>query len=116
MKRDREPRCPFCDRLFDRPHEIKTKLGNRFSGGRCECGAVYVFDRTGRNLGEAYVDALTFACNDDWEAAWELTPEVDYQIESLEYDWKSHCLVNRLGPRKYMHENICFTLLKKADK
>lgn len=108
-----EPRCPFCGRLFERPYEIKTKLGNRFSGGRCECGAVYAFDRTGHTLGEAYVDALTFACDDDWEKAWALTPEIDYRIESLEYDWKSHSLVKRTEPRGYVHENICFVLLKK---
>ena len=33
------------------------------------------------NLGEAYVDALVFACNGDWGTAWTLTPDVDYKIE-----------------------------------
>ena len=61
----------------------------------------YVFDRSGHNLGEAYVDALVFACNGDWETAWTLTPDVDYKIESFHYDQGSHQLIESMKKGDY---------------
>ncbi|MEW6674835.1 MAG: hypothetical protein AB1348_02275 [Nitrospirota bacterium] len=113
MRRDREPRCPFCGCLFDRPHEIRTKLGNEFSGGRCECGAVYVFDRSGHNLGEAYVDALNFACEGKYDNPWDLIPGEDYKEVFLHYDQRTHTLTDKRGRTP---ENICFILLKRVNK
>lgn len=110
MKRDREPRCPFCDRLFDRPHEIRARLGNEFSGGKCECGAVYVFDRSGHNLGQAYVDALNFACEGKYDNPWDLIPGEDYEEVLLYYDWRAYSFTDK---RQRSAENICFILLKK---
>jgi hypothetical protein len=78
--------CPFCRRPIDAPREIKTVLGNTFAGGKCECSAVYVFDRSGHNLGEAYVDALVYACNDDWDMAWSLIPDKDYEVRERSFD------------------------------
>ncbi len=110
----REPLCPFCRRLFERPHDIKAELGNIFTGGKCECGAAYVFDRTGHNLGEAYVDALVFACHGDWETAWKLTPEIDYEIKSLYYDFEGHQLIEGVSKvsRGRTNENLLFIALK----
>ncbi len=107
-----EPKCPFCGRIFERPGDIKTGLGSAFSGGRCECGAVYVYDRSGHNLGEAYVDGLVFACNGDWETAWQLTPEIDYEIQSFYYYERSHTLaeIDRRGGKT--KENLLFIALK----
>jgi len=79
-------KCPFCSRPIEEPAEIRTRFGNTFTGGRCECGAVYVYDRSGHNLGDAYVDGLTYACNGDAGRAWSLTPDVDYEIVELGYD------------------------------
>ena len=42
-----------------------TELGAIISG-RCACGAVYVCDPTGHNVGEAYGDAIAFA-KGDWD-------------------------------------------------
>lgn len=78
--------CPFCSRPIDEPCEIKTALGNTFTGGRCECRAVFVYDRSGHNLGEAYVDALAFACDGDWDKALSLIPDEDYEVKELGYD------------------------------
>jgi len=78
--------CPFCNKPLEEPIEIRTRFGNTFTGGRCECGAVYVFDRSGHNLGDAYVDGLLYACGDDADRAWSLTPDVDYEIVELGYD------------------------------
>jgi len=85
-KNDEMPGCPFCSRPIGVPEEITTRFGNTFSGGRCTCGAVFVVDSSGHNLGEAYVDALAYACNNDYEKAWSLQPDVDYEIRELSAD------------------------------
>lgn len=72
--------CPFCSAPVGDTQEIRTRFGNTFDGGICRCGAVYVYDRSGHNMGEAYVDALTFACRGDWDLAWSLIPDVDYEL------------------------------------
>lgn len=106
----REAKCPFCQRLIDIPHEIRTRLGNYILGGECECGAVYVFDRSGHNLGEAYVDALNFACEGKCDSPWNLIPGEDYEEILLNYEWRTHTFIDR-GRRTV--ENMCFILLKK---
>ena len=60
--------------------------------GQCSsCGAVYAYDVTGHNLGAAFVEALVFACNNDWSLAWQLLPEEDYQQAVVEkYDLETH--------------------------
>ena len=79
-------RCPFCERPISSPDEIKTRFGSSFEGGKCECGAVFVYDRGGHTLGDAYVDALGLLCGDDWEKAWSLAPGEDYEVIELGYD------------------------------
>lgn len=88
-----KPRCPFCDNFIDRPKKVEpSRLGN-FDYGACECGAVYVHDITGHNLGAAWVEALGFGCNDDWDLAWSLAPGEDYEDAILEnYDIESHLI------------------------
>lgn len=110
-----EAKCPFCGNIFEIPCEIKAKLGNVFSGGRCSCGAVYVFDRTGHNLGEAYVDALVLSCDGDWDMAWKLTPDVDYKIESCYYDGDSHQILDSRRSSRFGRavENLLFIKLNK---
>jgi hypothetical protein len=79
-------RCPFCRMPIAEAEEIDTPFGSTFDGGRCGCGAVYVFDQSGHNLGDAYVDALIFACGGDADRAWTLTPGEDYEVVELGYD------------------------------
>jgi hypothetical protein len=95
-----EPRCPFCRQPFRKPEDIPTELGF-FLGGVCECGAVYACDPTGRNLGEAFADALPYACNQDWDLAWSLTPGEDYEQMVLNYDLRTHRISPRQGPAYY---------------
>ncbi len=86
-----KPVCPFCDSPIDRPKKVEPRRLGDFDCGACECGAVYVHDATGHNLGAAWVEALGFACNDDWDLAWSLTPGEDYQDAFLEnYDIESN--------------------------
>ncbi len=72
--------------------------------GVCDCGAVYTFDVTGHNLGAAMSEALVFACNGDWDLAWDLLPEDDYLSAQLErYDYPSHLIVKS---RAYQGRNV----------
>jgi len=81
------PWCPFCGQTIAKPKPpVARKLGE-FSVGTCQCGAVYTCDPTGHNVGSAMVEAMVYACNDDWDLAWELMPEDDYLTGRLErYD------------------------------
>jgi len=90
------PWCPFCGQTVGRPqYPDKRKLGE-FALGNCECGAVYVSDPTGFNIGAAMVECLVHACNDNWELAWDLLPEQDYLTGRIEdYDEVTHQVVEK---------------------
>lgn len=64
------------------------------TGGICSCGAVFTLDRAGHNLGEVFLDALTFAVKGDIDRAMALMPE-DYEAETSDYDIHT----NSLKPR-----------------
>ncbi len=87
------PKCPFCDRVVAKPHGVEpVRLGD-FTFGDCECGAVFSCDITGHNLGAAYVEALGYACNQDWDLVWSLMPETDYTEAIVEnYDERHHLI------------------------
>lgn len=75
-----------------------------FPCGTCECGAFYVCDATGHNVGSAMVECLVGACNDDWDLTWELIPEDDYLTGRLDdYDEVSHQIV----PKRNMDGRAC---------
>jgi hypothetical protein len=85
------PWCPFCGMDVGRPTEAAQRKMTEFPVGRCECGAVYVCDPTGHNVGSAMVECLVYACNDEWDLAWELLPEEDYLTGRVEdYDEVTH--------------------------
>ncbi|MCX8026611.1 MAG: hypothetical protein N3A62_01980 [Thermodesulfovibrionales bacterium] len=75
--------CPFCKRYISPPDDIKTFFGE-ILGGRCICGAVYVYDRVGRNLGESFLDALYFA-KGDWDIG-SMIEGIDYETFTTGYD------------------------------
>ncbi|HIC91127.1 MAG TPA: PBS lyase [Syntrophaceae bacterium] len=88
------PRCPFCGTLIDRPRELKTRKLSEFPLGSCKCGAIYAYDVTGHNIGAAMVEALVFACNGDWDLAWQLSSGEDYQDARIErYDDITHQVI-----------------------
>ncbi len=91
MARPRPLQCPFCDNYLRAPIDINVK-GIEVTGGICTCGAVYVLDRTAHNVGDIFMDGLTFVCRGDIDKALTLGPE-DY--ESEEYDYDQHA--NRIG-------------------
>lgn len=67
-----------------------------FPLGRCSCGAVYVADATGHNVGAAMVECLVSACGGNWELAWDLLPEDDYLTGQIDdYDEVTHQVVQK---------------------
>lgn len=88
--------CPFCRRPLGEPEEITSRFGSTFSGGRCDCGAVYVYDESGHNMGDAYVEALGFAFDDDLDKAWNMVPGEDYEIIELNYDKRRNRFVREV--------------------
>ncbi len=86
--------CPFCGMDVGRPTESAQRKMTEFPVGTCECGAVYVSDATGHNIGSAMVECLVYACNDEWDLAWELIPEEDYLTGRIEdYDEVTHQVI-----------------------
>lgn len=97
MKRGKDnvkPWCPFCGIDVGRARDAVQRKMTEFPVGRCDCGAVYVCDATGHNVGSAMVECLVYACNDNWDLAWELAPEDDYLTGRVEnYDEVTHQVV-----------------------
>lgn len=78
------PRCPFCGQAFGRPPEVDPKREGDFYKWTCSCGAVGAYDATGHNLGDALIEAIVFAYEDDWEKALAMEPEKDYDVRYLD--------------------------------
>lgn len=93
-KLKKSPWCPFCGQTVGRPTEAPNRRMTEFPVGTCQCGAVYTCDATGHNVGAAMVEALVYACGDNWDLAWELMPEDDYLTGRIEnYDETLHQVV-----------------------
>ncbi len=61
--------------------------------GLCPCGAVYALAVTGYDRGVAFLSALLLAVAGDWDLAWDLIPEEDYQEHWIEgYDLENHLI------------------------
>lgn len=84
-------KCPFCNEFFKEPERMETEMGECI-GGKCSCGAVYCFDPTGHNVGEAYLDALVLAYGEDWGGV----ADDAYSEAVFAYDARTH----RLTPVK----------------
>jgi hypothetical protein len=90
----KRPTCPFCGLIIERPDELDTRRPGQLPVGACSCGAVYACDETGHNVGNAIIEALVFGCDMDWDLAWNLLPDEDYNQEIVEhYDYQSHLII-----------------------
>lgn len=90
----KRPACPFCGIPIEKPRELRTRRPGEMPVGSCSCGAVYAYDATGHNLGSAFIEALVFGCNMDWDLAWGLLPEEDYLEKFVEnYDYETHLII-----------------------
>lgn len=106
-------RCPFCETPMGEPQEIMSSFGNIISGGKCQCGAAFVYDRSGHKLGDAYVDALALLCEDDMEKAWSLVPEKDYEVLELSYNTRRNKFGREAVSRGRPSPMYLFVRLKK---
>ena len=90
-----KPSCPFCGRMVEKPKELPTRMPQEMPVGACDCGAVFACDITGHNLGTAMIEALVFACDGDWDLAWDLLPEEDYLEKQVKhYDLETHLIIH----------------------
>lgn len=88
------PWCVFCGQKISKPQPPNQRKLQEFTVGTCQCGAIYTCDPTGFNIGSAMIEALVYACNDNWELAWDLMPEDDYLTGRIEkYDEQTHQVI-----------------------
>jgi hypothetical protein len=93
-KNNVKPWCPFCGIDVGRASDAVQRKMTEFPLGSCDCGAVYVCDATGHNVGSAMVECLVYACKEEWDLAWELMPEDDYLTGRVDnYDEVTHQVV-----------------------
>jgi predicted house-cleaning noncanonical NTP pyrophosphatase (MazG superfamily) len=104
--------CPFCKKYISPPKETMTEFGNVLSG-KCSCGAVYVCDPTGRNVGEAYMEALALA-KGDWGIG-EISEGSDYRVEEIGYDLKSNVRIYSSSKTEISGKLIFVKLVEKED-
>ncbi len=91
-----KPWCPFCGMDVGRPTYGQERRMREFPQGRCSCGAFYVADATGHNVGAAMVECLVGACGGNWDLAWDLLPEDDYLTGQIDdYDEVTHQVVQK---------------------
>jgi len=112
----RDAACPFCGLPVERPVEIDDGVPRDMPAGRCAgCGAVYVCDVTGHNLGAAFVEGLTLACDMDWDLAWDLLPDEDYLQRIVErYDPVTHRVYPDKTPEgRKVRGALCFVRLQR---
>jgi hypothetical protein len=84
------PACPFCGAALPRPKPRASSTTSLLPGGRCLCGACFVVDPTGRNGGNALLEALADACSGDRARSDFLVPGQDYQELIENYDTQLH--------------------------
>lgn len=86
-----EPGCPFCKAKLERPSKIKLSSSESVLGGRCRtCGALSIYDPTGKNLGEAMVQALDLAARELSKDVSDMVAGEDYDDVILGYDLRTH--------------------------
>ncbi|MBW2526347.1 MAG: hypothetical protein JRI23_19360 [Deltaproteobacteria bacterium] len=74
--------CAFCWQWLPEAKPVRGYVLDRTWGGRCECGALFVVDASGRLGGQAVLDLTTMACDGDGERALRLESGVHYQLET----------------------------------
>ncbi len=83
--------CPFCRTALARPAQIRIPPSESAQGGACKtCGAIYLFDPTGKNVGEVMMQGLQVAANLLSREVYELVAGEDYEEVILSYDWRTH--------------------------
>jgi hypothetical protein len=86
-----DPACPFCKADLARPVMTALNAMESVPVGTCgTCGAIYVADITGKNVGEVMIQALGLAARRLSRDMSELVAGEDYDDIILSYDWRTH--------------------------
>jgi hypothetical protein len=80
-------------------------------GGRCDCGAVYVIDETGKDGGAALLDAQALACDGDLDRALRLDAKVDFQIKIRGLTARGRISADRSAVSGYLPPKVWFLKL-----
>ena len=89
-EKDAPPSCPFCGAPLKRPEQMKITPTDVVPGGRCSCGALYLSDPTGKNVGLMMAQALVAAADILKKDIGDMVPDEDYRDAVLSYDWRNH--------------------------
>lgn len=84
------PRCPFCNAELRKPVETAVNQMETAQGGTCSCGAIYIVDPTGKNVGTVMIQALGMAADMLHKDVGQMDPDMDYEDAVLSYDWRTH--------------------------
>jgi hypothetical protein len=83
--------CPFCRVPLYRPKDLRLSATEIVQGGVCKgCGAVYLMDDTGKNVGEIMMQGLSMAADRLGKDLIEMVAGEDYEEIVLNYDWRTH--------------------------
>jgi len=106
--------CAFCWEWVPEPQTRHDAFsGSGCLGGRCACSAVYVLDETGRDGGQALMDAQALACGGDLDRALELEDGVDYEIKTRELGASGRRTAGRTAYSGYLPPKVWFLKLKR---
>ena len=110
------PVCPFCGAALPRPKRRPWNQASLLPGGRCSCGAHFVVDPTGRNGGQALLEALEDASGGNRERSQFLVPGRDYQELIENYDTQLHRFIKGFrGYRRGMARLYLVKLTSAGD-
>jgi hypothetical protein len=86
-----EPVCPFCRAALKRPEAVALDDAESALGGACgACGAIYLVDPTGKNVGELMMQAFGLVAKKLSKDISELVAGEDYEDAVLNYDFRTH--------------------------
>lgn len=108
--------CPLCKEPVPKPRYLtEERSPDACQGGRCSCGALYIVDVTGRAGGQAVLDGLAMLCDGDIDKAMQLRAGVDYVMEGVGYNPRTHSLDPKQSVRRYGLPKLWFFRLKNKE-
>jgi len=102
--------CPFCWEWVEEPASLPNSYSGDAVGGRCECGAVFAIDSTGKSGGLTLLDCMTLACDGSLDAALELESGKDYEVKTKPYQSSGNTL-GRMRGHSYLQPQAWFLKL-----
>jgi hypothetical protein len=83
MRKATKVLCPFCKEGIPAPGRVMTVFSPEGClAERCSCGAVYAVDETGRQGGQALLDAQAVLCDGDLHLAMTLESGKQVDVRS----------------------------------